>query len=45
MPASRRLCPTRCKRFWPGWQREPLPLDAARDEWLARLRNWLGVTP
>ncbi|MFI5091714.1 MAG: hypothetical protein ACHP7P_16885, partial [Terriglobales bacterium] len=28
-----------------GLEREPLPLDAARDEWLTRLRSWLGVTP
>lgn len=28
-----------------GLAREPLPLDAARDEWLARLTDWLGVRP
>ena len=25
-----------------GLARDPLALDAARDEWLARLKNWLG---
>jgi F-type H+/Na+-transporting ATPase subunit alpha len=28
-----------------GLKREPLPLDAVREEWLARLKNWLEVTP
>jgi len=28
-----------------GLKRETLPLDAVREEWLARLKNWLGVTP
>jgi len=27
-----------------GLAREPLALDATRDEWLARLNNWLGAT-
>ena len=27
-----------------GLAREPLPLDAVREEWMAKLRNWLGVT-
>ncbi|MFA7239892.1 MAG: F0F1 ATP synthase subunit alpha [Sulfuricellaceae bacterium] len=27
-----------------GIAREPLPLDAVRDEWLARLNGWLGAT-
>lgn len=28
-----------------GLKREPLALDAARDEWLDRLKKWLGDTP
>jgi F-type H+-transporting ATPase subunit alpha len=28
-----------------GLEREPLPLDTTRDEWLARLHNWLANTP
>jgi F-type H+-transporting ATPase subunit alpha len=28
-----------------GLAREPLALDATRDEWLARLKNWLGAAP
>jgi len=28
-----------------GLERERLPLDAARDEWLLKLKTWLGLTP
>jgi F-type H+-transporting ATPase subunit alpha len=28
-----------------GLEQEPLALDAARDEWLLRLRNWLSPAP
>ena len=28
-----------------GLAREPLALDAVRDEWLGRLKTWLGIAP
>ncbi len=37
--------PDTLQKILAGLEREPLPLDAVRDEWLAKLRNWLGVTP
>jgi len=37
--------PDTLQKILAGLEREPLPLDAVRKEWLARLRNWLGVTP
>jgi F-type H+/Na+-transporting ATPase subunit alpha len=40
-----RTLPDTLQKILAGLEREPLPLDAVREEWLARLRNWLGVTP
>jgi F-type H+-transporting ATPase subunit alpha len=37
--------PDTLQKILAGLEREPLLLDAVREEWLARLRNWLGVTP
>ena len=28
-----------------GLEHEPVPLDAARDEWLLKLGDWLGTAP
>lgn len=33
------------QRILGGLRREPLALDDARDEWLARLNDWLGDSP
>jgi len=33
------------QRIVAGLEREPLPLDAARDEWLRKLGYWLGAAP
>jgi len=33
-PARRRLCPTHCKRFWPGWSASPCPsMGSGRNGW------------
>ena len=37
--------PGALQKMWDGLEREPLPLDTIRDEWLARLHNWLGDAP
>jgi F-type H+/Na+-transporting ATPase subunit alpha len=37
--------PDTLKKILAGLEREPLPLDAVREEWLVKLRNWLGSTP
>jgi F-type H+-transporting ATPase subunit alpha len=37
--------PDTLRRILTGLEREPLALDAVREEWLARLRNWLGGAP
>lgn len=34
--------PEALQRLLDGLARAPLTMDAARDEWLARLKNWLG---
>ena len=37
--------PAALQRILVGISREPLLLDAGRDEWLARLQGWLGGSP
>ena len=37
--------PDALQKIIAGLEREPLPLDAARDEWLLKLRDWLGLAP
>jgi len=37
--------PDKLKKLLVGIAREPMTLDTPRDEWLARLKNWLGLEP
>jgi F-type H+-transporting ATPase subunit alpha len=37
--------PASLQKMRDGLEREPLPLDTNRDEWLARLHSWLGDAP
>jgi F-type H+/Na+-transporting ATPase subunit alpha len=37
--------PDALQKILAGMEHEALSLDAARDEWLVKLRNWLKVTP
>ena len=37
--------PAALQKILAGLSREPLLLDAGRDEWLARLQDWLGGSP
>jgi len=37
--------PDALQKILAGLEREPLPLEAVRNEWLPRLKNWLGHAP
>jgi F-type H+-transporting ATPase subunit alpha len=39
------VLPDALQKILAGMEHEPLSLDAARDEWLVKLRNWLRLAP